>query len=225
MQEHEPAGRPGTFRRIAHELRHHVPFTIFGAVTGILIAVAFVYTRMPPRASHGLFMVFHPAHVLLSTVVTTAMFRLHARRGFVATLLVGYVGSVGIGTLSDSLIPYVSELLLQAHDQHIHAHVHLGFIEEWYLVNPAALVGIALAYWRPKTRMPHAGHVLVSTWASLSHILMSAGSENIGGWTLAAVPVILFVAVWVPCCTSDIVFPLLFAGGDGQRAPVQDGVS
>jgi len=23
-------------------------------------------------------------------------------------------------------------------------------------------------------------------------------------------PVFLFLAVWLPCCTSDIVFPLLF---------------
>lgn len=27
----------------------------------------------------------------------------------------------------------------------------------------------------------------------------------------AHIPLFLFLAVWVPCCTSDIVFPLLFA--------------
>ena len=29
-------------------------------------------------------------------------------------------------------------------------------------------------------------------------------------WKLAVIPVFLFLAVWLPCCTSDIVFPLLF---------------
>jgi len=28
--------------------------------------------------------------------------------------------------------------------------------------------------------------------------------------TYVLVPVFLFLAVWLPCCTSDIVFPLLF---------------
>jgi hypothetical protein len=27
--------------------------------------------------------------------------------------------------------------------------------------------------------------------------------------------------VWIPCCTSDIVFPLLFAKGRGSRMPHQ----
>lgn len=30
-------------------------------------------------------------------------------------------------------------------------------------------------------------------------------------WAMIALPVFLFLAVWVPCCTSDIVFPMFFA--------------
>jgi hypothetical protein len=33
---------------------------------------------------------------------------------------------------------------------------------------------------------------------------------------LALIPVFLFLAVWVPCCTSDIVFPMLLTQDSGQ---------
>jgi hypothetical protein len=62
----------------------------------------------------------------------------------------------------------------------------------------------------PKTKVPHAGHVLLSTWASLFHMTMAFG-EDVSPTTWVVVPVFLFLAVWVPCCTSDIVFPLLFS--------------
>jgi len=208
----------GRFRGIAYELRRHVPFTLLGALTGIIIAVLFIYTGMPRKVSLGMFRICHPAHVFLSALTTAAMYRLHAKRSLLATLIVGYVGAVGIGTLSDSLIPYLSELLLGIHDEHVHAHVHLGFIEEWYLVNPLALLGVAVACWRPTTKTPHAGHVLLSTWASLFHVLMAIG--NGGGVSVVTglmIPVILFFAVWAPCCTSDIVFPLLFVPAKRSR--------
>jgi hypothetical protein len=31
--------------------------------------------------------------------------------------------------------------------------------------------------------------------------------------TILLIAVFLFLAVWIPCCTSDIVFPLLFSRG------------
>jgi hypothetical protein len=89
----------------------------------------------------------------------------------------------------------------------------LGFIEDWYLVNPAALLGIVLAYFWPRTKFPHAGHVLISTWASSFHVLMNTHRE-LSLMMLIGVFVVLFIAVWVPCCISDIVFPLLFVKAD-----------
>ena len=91
----------------------------------------------------------------------------------------------------------------------IRARLHLGFIEDWYLVNPAALLGIIIAYLWPRTKFPHAGHVLISTWASSFHVLMNTQRE-LSPVTLFGVFVVLFLAVWLPCCISDIVFPLLF---------------
>jgi hypothetical protein len=134
------------------------------------------------------------------------MYRLHSAGSLWRTLRIGYFGAVGIATLSESIIPYVGELLLDLPNRGI----HLGVIEKWWLVNPLAFAGVALAYVRPRTKFPHAAYVLLSTWASPFHITMALGAE-ISVSTTILVAAFLFVAVWVPCCTSDIVFPLLFS--------------
>jgi len=200
---------------IIRELESHAPFTLFGAFTGIVCMLLF--RNLEHETSNRLFYVFHPAHVVLSAIVTASMFQLHTkRRKFIAILLVGFFGSLGIATLSDSLIPHVGELLLGMH-VHLHSHehtgfaehAHIGFIEGWYIVIPAAIAGVLIAYFRPKTRFPHAGHVLLSTWASSFHMLMAIGGQ-LSAWRLIGSFGFLFLAVWLPCCISDIVFPLLF---------------
>ena len=191
---------------IARELRLHAPFTAFGAVTGIILMIIIVSSGIPSSVSEALFWAFHPLHVFLSALVTAGMYRQHGNKGVWQTLAIGYVGSVGIATLSDSIIPYIAELLLDLPNRGL----HLGVVEKWWLVNPLALAGIAVAFIRPKTRFPHAGHVLLSTWASLFHITMAMGT-GFDFADAAVVAAFLFIAVWLPCCTSDIVFPLLFS--------------
>ena len=197
---------PRLLNTISRELRIHAPFTAFGTFTGIVIVALIVHLELPRAASAGLFWTFHPIHVLLSAVVTAGMYRLHGKGRLWRTLLIGYFGSVGIATLSDCVIPYVGELLLDLP----HRDIHLGVFEKWWLVNPLAVAGVVLGYLRPKTKFPHAGHVLLSTWASLFHMTMAIGT-HLDAVMLVLIAVFLFLAVWVPCCTSDIVFPLLFS--------------
>jgi hypothetical protein len=191
---------------IVKELRVHAPFTVFGALTGVVIMVVLVYAKVPRSVSEVLFWTFHPFHVLLSALVTAGMYRLHSKGSLWMTILIGYLGAIGISTLSDSLVPYLGEYLLELPQREI----HWGFIEKWWLVNPLAIVGIAIAWFWPRTKFPHAGHVLLSTWASLFHMTMAIGTYlNLA--ILGSIAAFLFLAVWVPCCASDIVFPLLFA--------------
>ena len=199
------SGVAGLAALVTTQLKAHAPFTMLGTLTGVVIMVAFMAVHVPRSVSVSLFWGLHPLHVLLSALVTTAMYRLHSQRSLWGAIVVGYVGSVGIATLSDCLIPYLGECLLALPQRGI----HLGFIEKWWLVNPLAVAGIALGYGWPHTRLPHAGHVLLSTWASLFHMTMAMG-DRISVTGYAALTVFLFLAVWVPCCTSDIVFPLLF---------------
>jgi len=201
----------GSSRGLAQEMARHVPFTAAGTGTGIVLIVLMEASRLPRAASECAFWTLHPLHVLLSALVTTAMYRRHGGSGFTKVLVVGYLGSVGIATLSDSLIPFAGEWLLHMPRRGL----HLGFIERWWLVNPLAIAGILIGRTWPHTRLSHAGHVLLSTWASLFHITMAMGDSL--SWTLVPwIGLFLFLAVWVPCCTSDIVFPLLLAG---RRAP------
>jgi len=195
-------------RRIANELKSHAPFTALGAATGIIIMVILVFTNALPRVSqisYTVFYILHPAHIVLSALVTIAMYKKYGNGRIWAAILIGYLGSIGIATLSDSIIPYLGETLLGLESKGI----HIGFIEEPLLTNPAAFLGIAIGYRKPTTKFPHAGHVLLSTWASLFHIIMALG-VTINWIILLAIFLFLFLAVWLPCCTSDIVFPLLF---------------
>ena len=206
-------------RQILRELKIHAPFTLFGAATGIIIMIFF--HKMPQKVSYDIFYILHPLHVFLSALVTASIYELHAcgritskgirgKCNLWILLLIGYTGSIGIATLSDSIIPYLGEVLLHMPNREI----HLGFIEKWWLVNPLALLGIAIAYFRPRTKFPHAGHVLFSTWASLFHIIMALGQDL--NWIFyIATFIFLFIAVWIPCCVSDIVFPLLFVREKG----------
>jgi hypothetical protein len=199
-------------KRITGELRLHAPFTMFGALTGVILMVVLSRASVPRFVSSGLFWCLHPIHVLLSALATTAMYRLKGPGNLGRAVVVGYVGSIGIASLSDSIIPYVGEWILDLPNRDI----HLGFIERWWMVNPLAAAGIVLGYMWPKTELPHAGHVLLSTWASLFHISLAMGGSP-DAPTILVAGAFLFVAVWVPCCTSDIVFPLLLAGQGRQE--------
>ena len=200
-------------RRIARELKRHAPFTAFGALTGIVIVVIIVFAHVPSDVSHTIFYTLHPIHVVLSALVTTAMYMRYRRGKVWVAVLIGWTGSIGIATISDAVIPYLGGVLL-----HVSMEFHVPFIEtakmpfigieKWKIVNSAALIGIAVGYWKHTTRIPHAGHVLLSTWASLFYFT----AFGIADWIplLPFVFLFLFLAVWIPCCMSDIVYPLLF---------------
>ena len=193
---------------IIKELKNHIPFTIFGAITGIVVMLLFY--KLSSEISYNIFYVLHPIHVLLSALVTTSIYIIYTKKynkkiNPLILILVGYIGSIGIATLSDSIIPYIGEILLNLPNKGI----HLGFIEKWWLVNPLALLGILIACFYPKTKFPHAGHVLLSTWASLFHIIMALGAK-INPLLIIIIFLFLFISVLIPCCLSDIIFPMLF---------------
>jgi hypothetical protein len=189
-------------KRIAHELKEHIPFTALGAVTGIIIMAVVVLGHVPSHISQTAFYVSHPLHVLLSAFVTTAMYMRYKKAKIWLAILIGWTGSIGIATISDAILPYLSGNLL-----HAHMEFHVPFIEEWW-INFVALAGIAIGYWRQTTKIPHFGHVLVSTWASLFYFTAFGRADWIH--LLPLIFLFLFLSVWIPCCTSDIIYPLLF---------------
>jgi len=203
----------GQLKLAARELARHAPFTALGAAAGIIIMVVIVFTHASREISNALFYTLHPMHVVLSALATTAMYRQNSRGKLWMAIIIGYTGSIGIATLSDAIIPYLGGSLL-----HVPMEFHIPFIEtskmpfigieKWIIVNSAAAIGMAIGYWRPTTRFPHMGHVLLSTWASLFGFI----AFGIANWIplLPLVFLFLFLAVWIPCCLSDIVYPLLW---------------
>jgi hypothetical protein len=205
-------------RLIIKELSRHAPFTACGAITGIIIMLIIIFGRISSHISQTIFYILHPLHVVLSALVTTSMYRRHRKDKIWTAILIGYTGSIGIATLSDAIIPYIGGVLFPS----VTIRFHLPFIEteimpvigikKWQVVNSAALIGIITGYFRPTTKIPHTGHVLLSTWASLFYFT----AFGIAQWAplLPVVFLFLFLAVWIPCCLSDIVYPLLFIRED-----------
>ena len=190
------------------ELKAHIPFTILGAFTGILILIFIMvggYLEAIHEVDESIFFILHPTHIFLSAWVTTSLYIKYGRKDLWLVIIIGITGSLGIATLSDSVIPYLSEVLLQLP----HAHAHIGFIEEPIITIFPAIIGIAAGYFINATKFPHFGHVLISTWASLFHVIMALGATVIW-WQVGGIFFFLFIAVWLPCCVSDIIYPLLF---------------
>lgn len=62
-------------KQIPKELKNHAPFTVFGAVTGIIIMIFF--QKLPKDTSLNIFYILHPIHVVLSALVTASIYELH----------------------------------------------------------------------------------------------------------------------------------------------------
>ena len=240
-------------KTLSHELKEHMPFTMLGAATGI--ALMLIFNRLIKVEGLVLFKIFHPLHVVLSAYATTLLFRRRSPcSSVIKVILVGYIGSIGVATVSDSIIPYCGERIMgisvpthhHSHDESEQAkpglsaspesiaktidvdidanestenhprfipgkpNVHIGFIEDWFIVNSSAFFGILLGFLWNSGRLPHTSHVLISTWASMAHIMMNTATA-LTPLNYIGIFVVLFLAVWLPCCFSDIVFPTLFS--------------
>ena len=169
------------------ELINHLPFSIFGVVTGMImvglltfIAIVSGGEGLLNHASEELFHVFHPVHVLLSAVATTAMYWKH-ERSWIKAIIVGMLGSILICGLSDTIFPFLGGILLGAQ-----MHIHICVFEHYQLVVPFAILGVIVGFTignaleRP-TEYSHSMHVFVSSAASILY-LISYGLDSWVHW-------------------------------------------
>ena len=206
------------FRHILEELREHLPYTLFSAFIGVslLALINFAATltgrqSILPEASKGLFHTFHFSHLFFSAIATTAMFWRYERR-LLKTILIGFFGTILPCGTSDIIFPFVGGRFLG-----VPMVLHICLIQHPWVVLPFVFSGILVGFVLPpiqrSTFFSHAIHVLLSSVATMLYLI----SFGVADWLkfAALVFLLLFLAVMVPCCTSDIVFPLLFA----QRKP------
>lgn len=168
-----------------------------------------------PVFARRFFHLFHPVHMLFSAAATAAMFCRYERK-ILKGVVVGLIGAVGVCGFSDIVMPQLSLTFLG-----VETEWHICVIEEPWLVLPFAFVGVLIGVATAgqglhTTIYSHSLHVLASTMASIFYMV---GPLGLTGWIdiLGKVFLFIVVAVMVPCCLSDIVFPLFMSGGAREQ--------
>lgn len=194
------------------ELGHHLPYTIFGVALGLMLMgiMTFLAILMRaedrlPAASGEFFHVAHASHILFSAVATTAMFWKHEKR-IGKALAVGFLGSIGVCALSDSVFPTIGGTMLG-----MDMRMHICVLEHPFLILPFAGVGVMGGFLIPgaierSTEYSHSVHVLLSSISAILYLIAFGMIEWIH--MLGGIFLITVVSVMLPCCLSGIVLPL-----------------
>jgi hypothetical protein len=189
-------------KTLVSELKNHVPFTALASSLALIIMLSlhFSYSDFLITQSEVLFHIFHPVHILFSAIVTTAIFYKYKQSAY-KSIGIGFIGSVGVCSISDIIIPYLGGVILGTE-----ISFHFCLIEHPLFVLIASFTGISLGLIIKKTIFSHSMHVLISTMASLLYLIKYGFV-----WYQAILQtfIIVFIAVIVPCCTSDVIFPVL----------------
>lgn len=186
---------------ILKELKHHTPFTALATAVAVFIVIFLQYflkLSIPEDAFHF----FHFLHIVASAMVTSAIFYKY-KPSLISAALVGVVGAIVIGSISDVVFPYLAWVSLD-----LHVHFHLPLIEETASVLFLAFLGSGIGVATKMSKFPHFAHVFLSVFASLFYLFTFASVFSLGYFAIAFFAV--FVAVIIPCCLSDIIFPFLF---------------
>ena len=187
-------------KTILSELKNHIPFTFLATLIAVIL-VGIIY-KESVLISESFFYIIHPLHLFVSAIVSAAIFYKY-KNNLAQALLIGIAGAIIIGSLSDIILPYLGGTLFQ-----LKTSFHLFLIEKPILtllvVATGGIIGIITKF----TKFPHFFHVFLSVFASLFYLLAFSTSLNFI-YFMAIFPIV-FIAVLIPCCVSDIVFPLLF---------------
>ncbi len=206
------------------ELQDHLPYSIFCSATGLMLTSVLLFVAQSSTGQQrieglqSLFHTFHPAHLLLSATATTAMFYRYERK-FLKACIVGFIGATVFCSLSDIFMPALGGRLLGSRWT-----VHFCLIEHPGLVLPFVVIGClagcgAAATIAKSTVYSHAGHVLVSTMASIFYLVSFYSECNLfSSDRIGIVFIMITIAVMVPCCLSDIVFPMLIVAADRRKS-------
>jgi hypothetical protein len=202
-----------------------MPFSVSSVAIGLVLAgvLSIMSASHHDReeqtsADHGhamhemMFHLFHPAHMLFSAAATTAMFWRYDHRA-VRAVLVGLAGAVIVCGISDIAIPTLSARILGKdfpEPWHICVWDHPG------LVLPFAGIGILLGLIAAmgvgaSTLFSHSLHVFTSTMASIFYLVGQYASTTAWIDDIGPVFLLIIVAVLIPCCVSDIAFPVLMS--------------
>lgn len=188
---------------ILKELKHHLPLTLtISLFAAVSVALIILFNLELSKFFPTTFEIIHPAHILVSAAATAAIFNKY-KKSILQTITIGVIGAILIGTISDILLPWIAGNLFS-----LNTTLHLPIIENPILIIITAITGSYIGIYIGLFKLNHSLHVFFSVFASLLYIL--AFSSNINIWIILGSSLIVFLVVYVPCCVSDIVFPILF---------------
>ena len=190
-------------KELFHELKHHVPFTIIATILaiGIVLILKFLINKTFDQEA---FEILHPLHVIASAIVSAGIFYKYKSK-IIPAILVGIISAIIIGSLSDIVFPFLGGAIFG-----LHPKFHLPIIEMPILILGSALLGGIIGISTKITKLPHLFHVGLSVFASLFYLLAFSQTQSAIGFILAII--IIFLAVIIPCCISDILLPFFFLG-------------
>lgn len=222
----------GTVSPLIVELREHIPFSVSAVAIGLVVTGAICIIGLADagvvEAGHSVgdghdhgrsaddparlfFHLFHPAHMLFSAAATSAMFARYERK-VIKAIIIGLIGAIGICGISDIIFPHLSLLILNTPTPlHICIWEHPGVALPFALIG--VIVGVAASGGSARTTIvSHSLHVLASTMASIFYMV---GPLGVTAWIdmVGKLFVFITIAVVLPCCLSDIVFPMLMSRG------------
>jgi hypothetical protein len=190
-------------KKLLHELKHHLPFTIIATLIGI-ISLIFIKYVLALSFEEEAFELLHPLHVIFSGMVSSGIFYKY-KKNTLEAMAIGVISSILIGSISDVILPFLggTALLLKP-------EFHLPIIEKPLIILSAALFGSFIGINAKITKLPHTFHVLLSVFASLFYL--TAFTPNLSITYLTISSIIIIIAVVIPCCVSDILLPFFFLG-------------
>ncbi|MCD5414889.1 MAG: hypothetical protein LR001_07815 [Clostridiales bacterium] len=203
-----------SYKYILTELKHHAPFTIISTIVSLVLfgVIARLFLQGHEHTHNNtigmLFHTMHPLHILFSATATTAMFWRH-EKNLIKAIAVGLGGSLLICAAGDIVFPYFGGLLMGTNPE-----LHLCILKHPETILPFAILGVLIGIiavnkitGRRVSIFSHSAHVFVSIFATMFYL------TSFGGVDFLSYPIQTFIiisfSVVIPCCISDIVFPLL----------------
>lgn len=200
---------------ITAEFARHLPYTIVSTLIAMMGVWWFGTQLISEGRAHQLltqgrasFHLFHPLHICLSAIATTSLFWRY-RRHIARAVWVGAWGTIVPCGLSDYIFPYLGGRLLGQPME-----LHMCIVHEPQLFFSFLALGILGGFWaesrlRGSHLFSHGAHVFISSTASLLY-LISFGFTSWMSNVQDIFPVfaVIVLAVWIPCCISDIVIPV-----------------
>jgi len=183
-------------------------FHFLHIMVSAMVTAGIFYKYLPPTNLHkesGITTIQRRSRIrLLEKILPRALPRLVGGGPKIfSAVLVGMLGAIIIGSLSDVVFPYLGWFALN-----LDIHFHLPLIEETGLVLFSTLLGSLAGAVIKMTKCPHFIHIFLSVFASLFYLLAFSLVFS-PGYFIAAFFVV-FIAVIIPCCLSDIIFPFFF---------------